>query len=477
MMSVQQNTALRSRVLEAAAGLMCSLLCIALLVAAPTRAFAYVSNNDIVAGQPMSERDLTVAQQIDIDAPFACMIDSNGLIYFERGAHEPLKIASMTKIMTAILALENSSPTDILTVSYRAATVGESSANLREGDQMTMFNMLCCLLIPSGNDAATAIAEFIGEKALALGWDLGLEEGEEPPTDPFDAFVCLMNKKGRELELEDSVFTNPHGLDDGVWYSDMHSTPYDVCLIARYAMQFDDFRRIVCSTGATVDVVRGGETRQLSLTTTDWFLASYAYATGVKTGSTDYAGYCFVGSSKYLDLELYAVVLQCDDENSRFIDVQNMHVWGFLHRVEYNPVNSDETVTVADKSGSHEELLFAEVAHPGWIDRTFKTYLENPDEILVLFDIDGNITQRIQWASLDGNIKKGQVVGTVEFLQHNRVVCTKNIIAAEDCPAPDMFQSVRIWVDRMKLSFQGKDSVALTRIANTLPRIVDKTTA
>ena len=460
------------------ASLTCAFaLAFGLTCAFPVEARAYVLPSDIVAGTAMLQRDLTLAQQIDIEAPYACMIDNFGTVYFERGAHTPLKIASMTKIMTAIVALENSASTDIVTVSHAAATVGESTANLREGDQMTMFAALCCMLIPSGNDAATAVAETIGAKALALGWDLGLAEGQQVPTDPLEAFVCLMNKKGRELGLEDSYFTNPHGLDDGIWADNQHSTPYDVVLMAKYAMKFDDFRRIVCSSGATVDIIREGEQRQLTLTSTDWFLASYDYANGIKTGSTDLAGYCFVGSSLYMDLELYAVVLQSKSETQRFADVQTMHVWGFLHRITYKVVNSSETVTIDDEGVTREMPLFADVAHPGWVDRTFKTYLENPDEELTLFDIDGNVTQKVEFADLDHHIKAGDVVGTVTFYQHNEVICTKNIIAAEDCRAPNMFQSVRVWIDRIKLRFKGQDTVALTRVVNTLPRIIDKTTA
>lgn len=453
------------------------LLSACLLFCAPAKALAYVLPSDVVAGTPMLDRDLTLAQQIDIDAPYACMIDNYGTIYFERGAHVPLKIASMTKIMTAIVALENSASTDIVVVSHAAATVGESTANLREGDQMTMFSALCCMLIPSGNDAATAVAETIGAKALALGWDLGLDEGEAAPTDALTAFVCLMNKKAREMGLEDSYFTNPHGLDDGIWAGEQHSTPYDVVLMAQYAMRFEDFRRIVRSSGATIDLVREGETRQLFLTTTDWFLASYDYANGIKTGSTDLAGYCFVGSSQYMDLELYAVVLQSASENDRFVDVQAMHIWGFLHRITYKVANSDEVLTIDDDGVTKEVPLFAEVAHPGWIDRTFKTYLENPDEILTIFDIDGNVTQQVVFDNLEGNVKAGDVVGVVHFMQHNQVLCTKNIIAAEDCKAPNMFQSVGVWFDRMKLWFKGEDTVAITRIVNTLPRVIDKTMA
>ncbi len=443
-----------------------------------SEALAYVDDTDIVAGVEMAERDLTTAQQIDIDATYACMIDDDGLIYYERNAHVAVKIGSITKIMTAIIALENSSSTDVVTVSERAATVGESTANLREGDQLTMFDMLCCLLIPSGNDAAMAIAEYIGEKALATGMDLGLEEGEETPTDPLDAFVCLMNKKAEEMGLEDTLFTNPHGLDTGDWEGDQHSSAYDVCLMAKYAMQFDDFTRIVASTGATVDVVRDGEVRQLTLTTTNWFLSSYAYANGVKTGYTEMAGYCFVGSSVYSGVELYASVLQCEDENSRFEDVLTLHRWGFLHRVSFTPVNSEETVTVEIDGESTEVALFAEVAHPGWIDKTFATYMDaSSDEELILFDIDGNVTQRVTWNDLSGDIKAGDVVGTVEYLQHNEVIATYDILAAEDCAAPNMFQSVQVWFQRLKAKFTGDDTVALTTIYNTVERINDKTLA
>ena len=79
--------------------------------------------------------------------------------------------------------------------------------------------------------------------------------------------------------------------------------------------------------------------------------------------------------------------------------------------------------------------------------------------------------------NLEGNVKAGDVVGVVHFMQHNQVLYTKNIIAAEDCKAPNMFQSVGVWFDRMKLWFKGEDTVAITRIVNTLPRVIDKTMA
>ena len=184
-----------------------------------------------------------------------------------------------------------------------------------------------------------------------------------------------------------------------------------------------------------------------------------------------------MGSSQYLDLELYAVVLQSESESRRFADVQVMHVWGFLHRVTYDPVNSPEIITAKVEGIATEVPLFADVAHPGWVDRTFKTYLSEPDKTLTLFDIDGNVTQKVEFDNLEGHIKAGQVVGKVYFLQHNEVVCTMDIVAAEDCPAPNMFQAIGVWVDRVKLRFSGKDTVAMTRIYNTLPRIIDKTVA
>lgn len=439
------------------------MLAAACLSVAPDLAFAYVSDSDIVAGKTVGERGLATADKLDIRAPYACMIDNYGNIYFERGAHVPQKIASMTKVMTAIVALEHSTPDEMVTVSRRAAGTEGSSAYLHAGDRLTMHSLLCCLIIPSGNDAAMAIADHIGAKALAEGWDLGLAEGATRPTDSYDAFICLMNKKAAELGLEDSLFVNPHGLDDGIWTGNHHSTPYDVVCMARYAMTIEEFRTVVKMTGAVVDILRDGEVFQKHLAATGWYVAAYANATGVKTGWTDLAGLCFVGSAKEGELELYAVVTQ-STTNERFYDVRAMHVWGFEHIIGYDLVDSPETVTVIVDGETYEKPLFAEVTHPAWGNRSFKTYLDGEEERVWVLDFDGMVTQEVTFDEIEGPVAAGDVVGRVVYSQGGQPIAERSIIAAENCRMPDLFECLHLSFEHMKQQMKGTYSTVPTTV-------------
>ncbi len=206
------------------------------LAALPVSAFADVRKADVIFGQTVDARGLAVAQCPNVDAEYACVMDSNGTVYFERNASEPTQIASITKVMTAVVALDAIASGKLtlespITVSAAAAAVGESSAGLVEGDVMTMDAALKALLVPSGNDASVAIAEAVG--ALTS------------PDNPEDAFVDAMNAKAIELGCTDSVFENPHGLDDGSFAGNQHCTATDVAKIAQCAMKNKVFRTIV----------------------------------------------------------------------------------------------------------------------------------------------------------------------------------------------------------------------------------------
>ena len=153
-------------------------------VAVPVPALADVRKADVVYGQTVDARGLSVAQCPNIDAEYALVMDADGTVYFERNATSPTQIASITKVMTAIVALDAVASGAVsldstVTVSAAAAAVGESSAGLQEGDAMPLEVALKALLVPSGNDAAVAIAETVG--------------GSE------DAFVAAMNAKAAEL--------------------------------------------------------------------------------------------------------------------------------------------------------------------------------------------------------------------------------------------------------------------------------------
>ena len=156
---------------------------------------------DVVAGETVESRGLTTSQCPSIDAKYAYVVDEDGTVYFERDPDTQTHIASVTKIMTAIVALENASLDTKITVSNEAATIGESSAALKEGDVLTLEDALKALLTSSGNDAAIAIADAVGG---SLG---GTDKAAQA------AFVEAMNAKAAELGCTNTIFANPHGLD------------------------------------------------------------------------------------------------------------------------------------------------------------------------------------------------------------------------------------------------------------------------
>ena len=161
---------------------------------------------------------------LETNSPFVLLMDANtGKILYSKNAFERHFPASTTKIMTAILTLENCKLSDVVTVSHNAIfsiPVGYSHASLQEGEELTVEQLLNVLLIPSANDAAVALAEHIAGSV--------------------DAFAEMMNNKAKEIGCLDTHFVNPNGVHNEEHYS----TAYDLALIGKYAMQFDDIMRI-----------------------------------------------------------------------------------------------------------------------------------------------------------------------------------------------------------------------------------------
>ncbi len=147
------------------------------------------------------------------------LVDSDGFVYFERNADVSAQIASVTKVMTAVVAMDEAPADVVVTVSAAAAAVGESSAHLQRGDSMSLETALKALMLPSGNDAAYAIAESVGatlvQQAKQAGASITAADGSTVDLDADDAgyraFVAAMNAKAGELGCENSLFTNPMG--------------------------------------------------------------------------------------------------------------------------------------------------------------------------------------------------------------------------------------------------------------------------
>jgi len=203
----------------------------------------------------------------------ACLMDAaSSRVLYGKQENAALPMASTTKIMTCLLALENGNPDSEVSFSKRAASMPKVHLGAPSGSSFRLNDLLYSLMLESHNDTAVAIAEHIG----------GSVEG----------FAAMMNAKAAELGMAQTNFVTPNGLD-----AEEHgSTPADMCRLASYAVQNEAFLQIIQTPSRTITSVNGG--RSYSLSNKDAFLTSYPGALGIKTGFTGKAGYCFVGAAK-----------------------------------------------------------------------------------------------------------------------------------------------------------------------------------
>ncbi len=230
--------------------------------------------------------DVVVSKPPKIEAGAAIVIDmKSARVLYEKNAYSRRAIASTTKIMTAIVAIENGELGDKVKVSKRAASIRGSTIKLKAGEELTLEELLYGLMLKSGNDAAIAIAERIGGSV--------------------EQFALMMNEKAKELGLENTQFKTPHGLDTPGHYS----TACELALIARYALNNPIFSKIVGTQNKSI-TGRG-------LYTTNEMLGAYPGADGVKTGYTGQAGRCLVTSATRNDMRFISVVLNCSSRSVR----------------------------------------------------------------------------------------------------------------------------------------------------------------
>lgn len=445
-------------------------------------AHAEVRKADVIAGSSMEERGVSAAQCPSIDATYTIVVDANGTVYFERDANTATQIASITKVMCALVALDQAPLDTQVTVSARAAEVGESSANLAEGDEMTLETALKALMIPSGNDAAIAIAESVGhlviEQAQESGATLTASDGSiiggDTDDDALSVFVALMNQKAEELGCTDTVFENPHGLDDGEFAGSHHSTASDVAKFCAAAMANDTFRSIVSTDEAIIQVTRSGEVADITLESTDELLGVLEGACGIKTGFTDLAGACFAGACERDGVELYAIVLNSSSEAQRFTDAETLFEWVFDNLETYTLAHSDQTAQMTIDGEVRDVPVVAEVAQTCWLDRTVKATFAEPDASVRVFALAGNVSQSFEFYEPSGTVNVGDVLGRATFYQRNEVIATVDIVACENSVAPDFIQGIGIWWRRLVSSVTGGQEAAQSVILNDTPLIYDK---
>ena len=228
-------------------------------------------------------------QEPTLSAQSAILIEAeSGQIICQKNADDKLPMASTTKIMTALVALELSSPETVITVHADAVGVEGSSVYLTEGEQLTLEQLLYAMMLESANDAAAAIA-------------IGISGS-------IESFADEMNRKAKELGLSQTHFTNPHGLD----HEEHYTTAYELSVITRSALQNELFGQIVATRKTTIPHAADNCTRLL--VNHNKLLRLYDGCVGVKTGFTKQSGRCLVSAAERNGVKLIAVTLNSPDD-------------------------------------------------------------------------------------------------------------------------------------------------------------------
>jgi len=387
-----------------------------MLLGMPVPAGAAIQADDRIDGKGYSDLDVPKAAMPDVVMKAGVLVTEDGRVLWSRRADGRRAIASITKIMTAIVALEHSDPDEPVTIPQDSAQVGESTSFLRVGEKLPMSEMFEALLVKSGNDAAFAIAEHVA--------------GSEA------AFVTLMNAKAQELGLSDTTFSNSHGLDA----AGHQSSAADLAVLARYAMTKPEFREVVSQKSARI----GSGKRAEQIENTNLLIGNYAGANGVKTGWTDDAGYCVIESANRDGVELYAVVLGSSGEIQRFRDATTLLDFGFAH---FRPQRLASVGTVI---GEAPVTDYIDVSAPAAV---------SGDTTVTVFDLAGPITRTVVMSEVDAPVARGQKVGVATFTQGGVVVASVPLAAIDAIPEPGVLQRVGIALTRMWRALSGGTTV------------------
>ncbi len=344
----------------------------------------------------------------EIEATTAILIDAKtGEVLFSKNENVQMAPASMTKIMTALLAIENLDMDTVVTIDDETPYTEGNIIYMHEGEKFTVEQLLKAMLVSSANDCAAALAKTM--------------------SGTLKDFANLMNGKAKELGAKNTNFVNPNGLDD----KKHMSTAYDFAMIAKEAMKNETFREIVSMTSYTVPKTNKNKKRQLY--TTNRLLSDkyndivvngeyrkpyYKNAIGIKTGYTPVALGCLCAAAEKDGTELISVVMHSSDFG-RFADTIALFEYGFANYATYNVYDKGETVeTIKVKGGNPGEV------------RTVTDYYASVN--LKKSESSDIVTKKIVWNDkIVAPLAKGTVVGQVMVYKNNELVTTTDIITAD----------------------------------------------
>ena len=350
--------------------------------------------------------------ELALSAPAAVLMEkATGKVLFEKNSHEVRPCASITKVMTLILTFEaieagNLKYEDMLSASAHASSMGGSDIWLKEGESMSVDDLIKATVIMSANDAAVVLAEAVA----------GSEE----------AFVIRMNEKAQLLGMKDTVFKNCNGLDEAGHVT----SAYDVALMSRELLNYP---KIHDYTLTWIDYVRDGATQ---LVNTNKLIKRYKGITGLKTGTTSQAGSCVTASATRDNMSIISVVLGAPSSDERFSDAESLLNYGFANYTVISP-EIPEIANVQIRCGMQNEV---------------KVKAEGDCSILTALKDKGKIASEVQInEEIEAPVEKGQVIGKVVFTMDGTVV--KEIpVKSEDAVEKITFANAFIRILQLYLS-------------------------
>ena len=334
-----------------------------------------------------------MAGDLEVNAEAAVVLDADsGRLLYAQNPDKRLANASTTKIMTALLTLEQPDQDRYFTVDSDAIQVEGTTMGLQPGDSVTLHQLAAGMLLPSGNDAANAAAVEIA----------GSEE----------AFVRLMNQRAAELGLENTQYRNPSGLDAEGHYSSAR----DLAALAAHALENEDFADIVSKQ--EIRMAFGNPPYNRSLYTTNKLLERYPYAIGVKTGYTDDAGLCLVTAAEKDGTRLIIVTLNGKDDVNTHMRLYE-HFFPLLARVDLSGFTEGLSVPVT--GGTRDSVAAVPAAEP---------------EAALLEREYDELTREVELPQfVYAPVQAGQVLGEIRLLSGDKVVWQSALVADSDVPA------------------------------------------
>lgn len=369
----------------------------------------------------------------------AILVDANyNEVLYEVGGYDKVYPASITKVMTALLTLEAIEAGQItaqtqVTASATATTIpeGSSTANIQAGEVLTVEQLLYCLLLPSANEASQILAETVA--------------GD------IDTFVGMMNDKAKELGCENTHFANPHGFHD----PDHYTTPYDITLFMKAAMEYDLFQDIVTSPNYTIPATNLSEERIVRNTnalTSNWKYTGYLYTpgTGGKTGSTDEAGKCLVETAKKGDSYLISVVMgepetitlaDGTEKIAEFYDTIQLLDWGF-ENFQRTVISEDSEVVAKVNVTLSTQTDQVMVRPSGTIARTLPkdVDVDQMEKVINLFN-----------DTVEAPVEQGEVLGTMVLKYEGEEYGTLDLVADSSVERSELLYRL----DRIQKFFQN----------------------